>query len=123
MQGIELHRLFEGKEALAGQRLRDPASYPLPKPLNPDSLDPSSDLEKAADWYGGVGATTAFLSSFEVVSDVNMTVSACFVGVGGFQEQIVMTPEPRGVALLLLGLLGVCGILVGRDRSAIANRS
>jgi hypothetical protein len=99
--------------------LMDPASYPLPKPLNPDSLDPSTDLEKAADWYNGGGATTAFLSRFEVVSDVNMTVPSVGVGVGGFQEQIVMTPEPRGVALLLLALLGVCGIMARRDRSAI----
>jgi hypothetical protein len=98
--------------------LMDPDSYPLPKPLNPDSLDPSTYLEKAADWYLGGGATASFLSAFEVVSDVNMQAPGVGggVGVGGFQEQIVMTPEPRGVVLLLLGVLAVCGTLMRRAR-------
>lgn len=99
--------------------LMDPASYPLPKPLNPETLDPSAYLEQAADWYNGGGATTSFLSKFEVVSDVNMVVPSVGVGVGGFQEQIVMTPEPRGVALILLAVLGVC-VLVRRHRPAMA---
>jgi hypothetical protein len=100
--------------------LMDPSVYPSPKPLNPDSVDPSSYLEQAASWYIGGGATTAFLSQFEIVSDALMTpgtLSSGWVGVGGFQEQIVMTPEPRGGVWMLIGFFGMAAFLVQRART------
>ena len=100
--------------------LMDPSIYPNPKPLNPDSLDVTSDLKAAADWFQNGGATTAFLSNFEIVSDANMlagTSASGWVGIGGFQEQIVMTPEPRAIAGMLGGLL-IIGIVMLRRRQA-----
>jgi hypothetical protein len=41
-----------------------------------------------------------------------------YVGVGGFQEQIVMTPEPRGGIWMLFGLLGVGAFLLRRAPAA-----
>jgi hypothetical protein len=100
--------------------LMDPLIYASPKPLNPDNLDATAELKAAADWYQNGGATTAFLSNFEIVSDANMlagTSASGFVGIGGFQEQIVMTPEPRALALMLAGLL-VLGAVMLRRRPA-----
>jgi hypothetical protein len=42
------------------------------------------------------------------------------LGIGGFQEQIVMTPEPRGGVWILLGLL-VGGFLASRKLYAPRN--
>jgi hypothetical protein len=94
-------------------------------PSNPLHVDTTSYLEQAANWYNSMnttanlGALNAFLGKFEIVSPSNMTFSSG-LGIGGFQEQIVMnTPEPRGVALLL-GLM-ICGFLVmHRKRSKLA---
>ena len=52
------------------------------------------------------GALNTFLSKFEIVSPTNMTFKNG-LGSGGFQEQIVLTPEPRGGIWMLLGLLTV----------------
>lgn len=90
--------------------------------INPSGVSPDSYLEQAVTWYGSMSgdqtALNSFLSQFEVVSDSNMTFSNG-LGVGGFQEQIVMTPtvtpEPRGGIWMLLGLL-VGGFLVVRRR-------
>jgi hypothetical protein len=83
------------------------------------SVDPTTYLEQAASWYSGGGATSAFLSQFEVVSDSNMTVPVSGVGTGGFQEQIVYmpAPEPSGVTWMLIGLFGVAGFLFQKVRS------
>jgi len=104
--------------------LMDPASYGAGAPLiDPSGVGvPTTDLEAAANWYLGGGATNAFLSQFEVVSDATMapgTSADGYVGVGGFQEQIVFTPapEPRGSIWMLIGLFGVGGFLLQRARA------
>jgi hypothetical protein len=84
--------------------------------IDPSGEDPTVYLTKAVDWYTGGGAVDSFLGNFKVVSDVNMQVPAIGVGIGGFQEQIVMTPEPRGVALMLFGLLGIAALARQRAR-------
>jgi hypothetical protein len=108
--------------------LMDPAAYATASPaaitlINPSNTGvPTADLEAAANWYLGGGATNAFLSQFEVVSDYNMTAGTSaegYVGQGGFQEQIVFTPtpEPRGSIWMLIGLFGVGGFLLQRARA------
>jgi hypothetical protein len=89
--------------------------------IDPSGVDPTSFLEQAAAWYMGGNAVDSFLSKFQVVSDVNMNVPRVGVGVGGFQEQIVMTPEPRGGVWMLLGLLGVGALLWQRSRRSPAS--
>jgi len=100
--------------------LMDPkaeGSVPDPSGVNPDSY-----LEQAAAWYnsmsGNPTALNSFLSQFEIVSDANMSFRDG-LGVGGFQEQIVMnltpTPEPRQAIWLLLALM-VGGLYVARRR-------
>ncbi len=105
--------------------LMDPAAYATDTPPQP-LIDPSgvgvpiTDLENAANWYLGGGATNSFLSNFEVVNDTAMTAGTSangYVGVGGFQEQIVMTPEPRGGIWILVGLLGVGALVLRRTRT------
>jgi hypothetical protein len=93
--------------------------------LNPDKIDPTSDLEAAANWYatmtepGNLTALNTFLANYEIVSDPTMTFTNG-LGIGGFQEQIVdpitATPEPRGAIWMLLGLFGVGGFLLQRAR-------
>lgn len=97
--------------------LMDPAVYATDTPpiplINPDGVDPAADLQLAAAWYMGGGATASFLANFEVVTDATMTLGSPAtggVGVGGFQEQIVMTPEPRGGAWMLIGLFAAIGV-------------
>jgi len=88
--------------------------------IDPSHSNASSDLEQAANWYSSMntsanlGSLNSFLAQFEIVSpsDMNFTNG---LGNGGFQEQIVMTPEPRGGMWLLLGLLGA-GLLASRRR-------
>jgi hypothetical protein len=87
----------------------------------------TTDLEAAAGWYttmnmpGNLDALNSFLNGFEVVSDVKMTF-ANGLGVGGFQEQIVMspTPDPRAGIFLLLGLFVAGAFLVRRSRGTAA---
>ncbi|HTC34877.1 MAG TPA: hypothetical protein VK724_15980 [Bryobacteraceae bacterium] len=110
--------------------LMDPRAYaslywqhPL---IDPSGLgQPTADLEAAANWYLGGGATNSFLSHFEVVSDVNMAANPYHGNVdsGGFQEQIVYlpTPEPRAGSMILFALFGVGAFLKARAmRVAIA---
>jgi hypothetical protein len=89
--------------------------------INPSGVNPDSYLEQAVTWYdsmsGNQTALNSFLSQFEVVSDSNMTFSNG-LGIGGFQEQIVMTPEPRGGIWMLVGLLAGGFLLVRRRRAA-----
>ena len=84
--------------------------------IDPSGVNPTGYLEQAVTWYTSMNANpsalNSFLSHFEVVSDPSMTFSRG-LGIGGFQEQIVMTPEPRGVAWMLLFLM-VGGFLVVR---------
>jgi hypothetical protein len=89
--------------------------------IDPSGLSPDSYLEQAASWYTGMNtpgnqsALNSFLSQFEIVSSPKMTYTNG-LGIGGYQEQIVMdpivTPEPRGgvwllVALFMVGFLGM----------------
>jgi hypothetical protein len=100
--------------------LMDPAAYGTGTPLiDPSGVGvPTADLEAAASWYSGGGATNSFLSQVEVVSDATMTVPLVGVGTDGFQEQIVFTPapEPRGSIWMLIGLFGAGGFLLQRAR-------
>jgi hypothetical protein len=93
--------------------------------IDPSGLSPDSYLEQAVSWYvsmntaGNQAALNSFLSQFEIVSSADMTYPNG-VGVGGFQEQIVMnpvvTPEPRGGVWLLLSLLVVGFLAMRRSR-------
>src|ERR1700722_11541599 len=84
--------------------------------INPSGLSPDSYLEQAASWYMGMntpgnqGALNSFLSQFEIVTSPKLTY-VNGLGIGGYQEQIIMdpvvTPEPRGGVWLLLFLLVV----------------
>lgn len=86
--------------------------------INPDGVNAAGYMEQAVSWYTSMNANQAalnsFLSNFEIVSGSNMTFSNG-LGIGGFQEQIVMTPEPRGGVWMLLSLL-VGGCLVMRRK-------
>ncbi len=90
--------------------------------IDPSGVNPDGYLEQAAMWYGSMNTVgnqnvlNSFLSQFEIVSAANMTFSNG-LGIGGFQEQIVMTPEPRGGVWVLLVLM-VGGFLMARRMSA-----
>jgi hypothetical protein len=91
--------------------------------IDPSGVNPDSYLEQAVSWYnsmsGNQTALNSFLSRFEIVSDPSMTGLRSGVGVGGFQEQIIMTtPEPRQEGLLLVGLLMGGFLVVRRKRAA-----
>jgi hypothetical protein len=88
--------------------------------IDPSGLSPDSYLEQAASWYmgmntpGNLTALNTFLSQFEIVTYPKLTF-VNGLGIGGYQEQIVMdpvvTPEPRGgvllLSLLVVGFLGM----------------
>ena len=80
--------------------------------INPSGVNASADLEQAATWYNNMNtpanlsSLNSFLGNFEIVSASDMNWRNGLGG-GGFQEQIVMTPEPRGGIWMVLGLLGV----------------
>jgi len=96
-----------------------------------DILDPKSftavynsatdaEIEAAAQWYTSMGGNTgstalnSFLTNYRIVSSATMT--SCGAGLalcGGFQEQITVVPEPRHLALMLMGLL-LIGVAVFR---------
>jgi hypothetical protein len=94
--------------------------------INPDGVNAAGYLEQAVSWYTSMNANQAalnsFLSNFEIVSSSNMTFSNG-LGIGGFQEQIVMTPEPRGGALILLSLLAGALLVVRRKKVSRATPS
>jgi hypothetical protein len=70
-----------------------------------------SALEAAASWYSSTGGNTgsaardAFLANFRIVSDATMGSCGNALAGCGFQEQITVVPEPRHLALMLVGLL------------------
>jgi len=94
-------------------------------PNNPLNVNNASYLESAATWYSNMNtpsnltALNSFLGNFELVSPTNMTFQNG-LGYGGFQEQIVMTPEPRGGVWMLLGLLVLGFLMARRARSRVA---
>jgi len=89
--------------------------------INPDNVNAACYLEQAVSWYTSMNANqtalNSFLSQFEIVSGSNMTFTNG-LGIGGFQEQIVMTPEPRGGAWILFSLLAAGFLLMKRSRVA-----
>ena len=110
--------------------LMDPAVYTtsIDWHLLPDPSglgEPAAELIAAANWYLAGGATNAFLSNYDVVSDVKMTAgtrSQGWVGTGGFQEQIVYlpTPEPRGGVWVLLAAFSLACVLARARRSVLS---
>jgi hypothetical protein len=92
---------------------------------NPSNLNDASYLEQAASWYTSMNtaanqnALNSFLVKVEIVSPTDMSFTNG-LGIRGFQEQIVMTPEPRGGVWVLFGLI-VCGLVVARRTRAIFN--
>jgi len=81
----------------------------------------STYLNAAGAWYSGttVGQRDSFLSGFEIVSDPGTQNNG-----QPFQEQIIddppsPTPEPRGEAMMIIGLLTVCAFA----RRRVWNRS
>lgn len=91
--------------------------------INPDNVNPDSYLEEAVSWYTSMSADqtalNAFLSQFEIVSDPSMTFSNG-LGIGGFQEQIVMTPtpEPSGLLWMLAAFLAGGFVVLRRNRAS-----
>jgi hypothetical protein len=101
-----------------------------------DILDPKSysgvyntatdtEIDAAAKWYASMGGNAGstglnnFLANYRIVSDT--TMKACGAGValcGGFQEQITVVPEPRHLALMLMGLLLVGSAVFRKFRTA-----
>lgn len=84
-----------------------------------------SEIEAAAQWYTGMGgnagstALNSFLTNYRIVSSATMT--SCGAGLplcGGFQEQITVVPEPRHLALMLMGLLLAGSVVFRKVRAA-----
>lgn len=88
---------------------------------NPNHVDPTAELENAANWYttmnttANLSALNAFLGNYEIISDPTMKFKKGRA-TGGFQEQIVdpparcsTVPEPRGAAWVLIGLFAAIG--------------
>ena len=101
---------------------------------NPNRVDPSVDLENAANWYSTMntaandGALNSFLANYEIVSAAGMKLRRG-LGVGGFEEQIVdppgpiVAPEPRAGVWMLIGLFAVGGFLLRRSRVGVHRAS
>ena len=89
-------------------------------PYNPAGVNDATYLEQAASWYTSMSsnptALNTFLSQFEIVSPSGMTFTNG-LGSGGFQEQIVETPEPRGGVWVLLSLLVGGFLVIRRNRN------
>lgn len=84
-----------------------------------------AEIEAAAQWYTSMGGNTGstslnnFLANYRIVSSSTMT--ACGTGLalcGGFQEQITVVPEPRHLALMLVGLLLAGSVVFRKFRTA-----
>ncbi len=101
-------------------KILNPSSYALA----PVTADSSEALESAAEWFNSTSTLDrdAYLANYRIVSDSTMTscngpgMPLCL----GFQEQITVVPEPRNVAWLLMGLLGVCAVAFRRFRTTAA---
>lgn len=103
----------------------DPGTFPLFT-----TATTTSEIEAAAQWYtsmgGNAGSTTLtnFLANYRIVSSSVMTPCTSGPGAGtgllcgGFQEQITAVPEPRYLALMLVGLLLVGSVVVRKFRTA-----
>jgi hypothetical protein len=88
----------------------------------------NTEVSAAASWFNNTSSSgrDTFLANYRIVSDT--TMKGCTGGssygllCGGFQEQITAVPEPRYLALMLVGLLivgsAVYRRLVGASRSS-----
>ena len=107
---------------------------------NPGKVSPVNYLEQAASWYSSMNTPAtldnldAFLEGFEIVSPTAMKFKKNGLRTGGFQEEIALlppvlpppsavhtyaiiaTPEPRGVSLFLVALLGIGAAWLHRTR-------
>jgi hypothetical protein len=87
--------------------------------------DTNAAIEAAAKWYTGMGgnggssALNTLLANFRIVSDSTMgSCSGSKLVNCGFQEQITEVPEPRHVALMLMGLLLVGSVTFRKLQAA-----
>lgn len=93
------------------------------KPIASSSYS-NTALEAAAQWYsatGGNSGSTArnnFLANFRIVSDATMGGCGFALSGCGFQEQITVVPEPRHLAVMLIGLLLVGSVAFRRLQAA-----
>ena len=124
--------------------LLDPAKGGLAP--NPTHVNPTNYLGQAASWYssmntpGSLDDLDAFLGGFEIVSPIDMKFKKNGLRTGGFQEEIAMlpaavpanlalhtqdlvlaTPEPRGLSLFLVALLGIGAAWLHRTRRVNAS--
>lgn len=87
--------------------------------------NPTWALEQAAEWYSNPESNKSFLANVVIISDPSMTTCTTQGGAkcGGFQEQLAIlpTPEPRGTAILILGLFTIVGILARKIVQRRAN--
>jgi hypothetical protein len=90
-------------------QLLDPKGESALLPIEPTGVDPSAALKSAAHWYTTSVANNtlnSFLGNFRIVSDTSLKTSCGGALIGcGFREQITVVPEPRHLALMLIGLL------------------
>ena len=96
--------------------LLDPKTFSL---FNTAAAD--SALASAITWYNNNSATArdSLMANFRIVSDVTMTpCRTSSLLCGGFQEQITVVPEPRHIALMLMGLLVVGSTVFRKLRTA-----
>jgi hypothetical protein len=89
--------------------------------------DPTSALKSAATWLSGTSSSArdSFLANYLILSDTGKQ-QPCANGVGmcPFQEQITglpgdpppAVPEPRGQAVIMVGLLSICSITYRKIR-------
>lgn len=91
-------------------------------PVLPNIGNPTSALEQAAQWYTNPNSNKSFLSDFQIISQASMY--NCVAGgemCSGFQEQLYdplpmpTVPEPRGLSLVILGLLSLCAFKYQRS--------
>ena len=78
-------------------------------------------LEAAAKWYSTTSASArdSFLSNYRIISDASLLTSCKGQLVNcGFQEQITVVPEPRYLALMLIGLLAAGSAAFRKLRTA-----
>jgi hypothetical protein len=115
-------RLYNDGVQDAIWQLLDPKGESALLPKEPTGVDPSAALKSAAQWYTKSVANNtlnSFLTNFRIVSDTSLKTSCGGALIHcGFQEQITVVPEPRHLALMLIGLLIVSSAAFRKLRPA-----